>query len=173
MHITAFLHVYNHVRHFSVLSTNFHRIFHAYNRVSNAYTRFSTHIQIQTFRTHTCSPHILVRHTFFHKLSQATQAKHESTQITSTTSAPTFIRHTGSYGYHIKSPFLDIAVVTPHPSHKVPPTLGPGKITPAILIEWEENVQHRTGPTHRTKSQLLSHQSLHRSCFPPKVVLHI
>ena len=38
--------------------------------------------------------------------------------------------------------FLEIAVVTPHPSHKVPPTLGPGKITPAILIEWEENAQH-------------------------------
>ncbi len=74
---------------------------------------FSTHIQ--TFWTHTRSPHILVhhntrsphilvRHTFFYKLSQATQAKHESTQITSTTSAPTFTRHAGSYGYHIKSP---------------------------------------------------------------------
>ena len=34
--------------------------------------------------------------------------------------------------------YLDIAIVTPHPTHKLPPTLGPGKITPAILVEWEE-----------------------------------
>ena len=65
------------------------------------YTDF---LNTYSFTTHTRSPHILVRHTFFYKLSQATQAKHESTQITSTTSAPTFTRHAGSYGYHIKSP---------------------------------------------------------------------
>src|SRR5260221_13263046 len=34
--------------------------------------------------------------------------------------------------------YLDIAVVTPHPTHKLPPTLGPGKITLAILVKWEE-----------------------------------
>src|SRR5882757_1110091 len=37
---------------------------------------------------------------------------------------------------------LDIAIVTHHPSHKVPPVLGPGKITFATLIEWEEYMQH-------------------------------
>ena len=57
--------------------------------------------------------------------------------------------------------FLDIAVVTPHPSHKVPPTLGPGKITPAILIEWEENTQHfftkdRMDPQNQVMSILSS-----------------
>ena len=38
--------------------------------------------------------------------------------------------------------FLEIVVVMPHPFHKVPLTLGLGKIMLAILIEWEENAQH-------------------------------
>ncbi len=37
--------------------------------------------------------------------------------------------------------FFDIAVITAHPTHKSPPTLSAGKITPAILNEWEEYTQ--------------------------------
>jgi hypothetical protein len=57
--------------------------------------------------------------------------------------------HIFFFGMHIYSAYcimnpsmspslLDIALMTPHPSHKIPPILGPGKITPTILVKWEE-----------------------------------
>ena len=150
-------------------SCNFHRIFHAYNRVSNAYTRFSTHIQ--TFRTHTRLPHIL---------SQALTSHTGKTRI-----------HTNNI-YHKRTHIHQTRWILWLP-HQVPPSLTlpsshlilPTKYHP----HWVPAKSHqrfslngrkmrnialpRTGQTHRTESQLLSHQSLHRSRFPPKVVLHI
>ena len=130
---------------------------------------FSTYIQ--TFWTHTRSPHILLQ------------------ALTSHT-GKTWI-HTNNI-YHKRTHIHQTCWILWLP-HQVPPSLTLLSSHLILLTKyhphWVLAKSHqrflskgrktcnislpRTGPTHRTESQLLLHQSLHRSHFPPKVILHI
>ena len=56
---------------------------------------------------------------------------------------------------------LDTATVISHPTHKTPPSLGPGKLTPAVLQEWHDAAshyftKHKTEPTEQVATVLPS-----------------